>query len=819
MHITDIVCQWRHYPSVSSLDDNSEELAKHLAYDELLHGSLQYYGKRYHYVCIINAIGSLRILADEIGFGKDYEEKIATFEKKIGESSYLCPGDKEYIYRHLNGYISSLVALAKVNPPQKIKDAVAQMMECLDGDVGTAITTIKYIYEQCALDSTDELTANINKEIFYATSQICHTLLINYISESDKESKASAETDPRLDEYYYILQKTEYGKYFPSPQFSYLDGSDSIKKDVSNLVSLLNKKLTISSIIQQLGAANAAEKKHEISPLRCFTNNIRYWCGMPIETEYQAPSKILPNIVGNNDNNFIMAELTEYFYLNGLFNKQIDISTLWENDKVYIKSFEDILWLEFKSDRSKQPVSLKTLIEHNFTGKLPDRHLIIAIKNTSDNIIVHHLDRAWINDNNIVFNQIENKKIYLAKKAFERKYELHLKMNYDNLALRLIYAIKHHDNETIHEFLQCENLTTEMCHHAMFAAIYCGATNAVIDLLTIIGNKFNFILFHGLPFLLHAASVDHPEILSAILSHEKKYKNYRTEDGASALMVAVSNNRLKNINFLLLDAGIDVNKKDKEGNTALMLAVRASNLEVIDSLLAHQPINIYLTNNEGESALSLAVRSGNFNIVKSVIGKTHKNELYRNDYTSLLNALNQSNEMIAKFVLENAPPPDINQKDSNGGTILSKAICGHFDFVKSLLERDDIDINIKDGFGRSALINHCINYIWANDISDSEYFEILDMLLKNVNLDINTQDHEGKTALHYAMTSYKYITKVRYYKTVESLLTHPNIRLDLKDNENHSALDIVKTENDQKVNTMIVMKRNISSPAVYNASM
>ena len=104
-----------------------------------------------------------------------------------------------------------------------------------------------------------------------------------------------------------------------------------------------------------------------------------------------------------------------------------------------------------------------------------------------------------------------------------------------------------------------------------------------------------------------------------------------------------------------------------------------------------------------------------------------------------ININNKLEDIIRSIDLYLKNDNDINVQDSNGNTLLMKAISiGYYDLSDYLID-NNADISITNKNGENALI------LSAN------YPYIMYLLINN-NADINLADNNGKTALHYACT-------------------------------------------------------------------
>ncbi|XP_003373344.1 ankyrin repeat-containing domain protein [Trichinella spiralis] len=86
-----------------------------------------------------------------------------------------------------------------------------------------------------------------------------------------------------------------------------------------------------------------------------------------------------------------------------------------------------------------------------------------------------------------------------------------------------------------------------------------------------------------------------------------------TQHGQTALMLAVSQNKLESVK-LLLEAGANVNLQDEDGSTALMCAAEHGHKDVVRLLLDVPEIDATMVDQDGSTALSVAVDNGHKNI-------------------------------------------------------------------------------------------------------------------------------------------------------------------------------------------------------------
>ena len=162
---------------------------------------------------------------------------------------------------------------------------------------------------------------------------------------------------------------------------------------------------------------------------------------------------------------------------------------------------------------------------------------------------------------------------------------------------------------------------------------------------------------------------------------------------------------LESIKFLI-EKGADLNSKDYNGNTVLHLASDSSFLEVIKILIKNKA-NVNIKNKKEESPLHYAVRTG---------------------------AL----ESISLLIDAGA---DINSQNKKGETAL---MIQNDLKITELLLKNNVDVNIKDNSGQTAL-HHSIK---------KEKSEVISLLLEK-GADVNIQDNKGSTPLHKVLSLYE----------------------------------------------------------------
>lgn len=114
---------------------------------------------------------------------------------------------------------------------------------------------------------------------------------------------------------------------------------------------------------------------------------------------------------------------------------------------------------------------------------------------------------------------------------------------------------------------------------------------------------------------------------------------------------------------------------------------------------------------------------------------------------------------------------DINNNIHDLPILIFFTVAGEEDIVKLLVEREDININIKCKYGATALM-------YAAKFGK---IEIVKLLLNHPKININIQDNDvGNTALMHASVN-------NYIKIVELLLEREDININNQDNRGYSA--------------------------------
>jgi ankyrin repeat protein len=196
---------------------------------------------------------------------------------------------------------------------------------------------------------------------------------------------------------------------------------------------------------------------------------------------------------------------------------------------------------------------------------------------------------------------------------------------------------------------------------------------------------------------------------------------------------------------LLLEKGADVNVKvGGYGYTPLLLAVQEGSIGVLKVLLEHG-VDI---NAKGYdmTALVCAAQHEQWEIVRMLLQEDDIDiNLKSTDGKTLLSSVIENGEMEVLEILLERDDVEIDSKEDDGSTpLLLAAYHARKDMVERLLEKG-ADANTQDKLGRTPLMRSILSN------SSTPDNEIMKLLLAQPNIDVNLKDEKGNSALSLAM--------------------------------------------------------------------
>jgi ankyrin repeat protein len=158
----------------------------------------------------------------------------------------------------------------------------------------------------------------------------------------------------------------------------------------------------------------------------------------------------------------------------------------------------------------------------------------------------------------------------------------------------------------------------------------------------------------------------------------------------------------KELFYILLSAGADVNAKNKEDDTPLHIAVKGDQVEIVKTLL-NAKASTTATNKDGDKPLHIAAKNGNQKIVNLLLQKetsasvADKGYIYR---TPLHWAAIGNNQEVIKALIQKGDTHLIDQQDQDGRTALHLAASKDYVKMVDILLTNGADKNIKDKHGK-----------------------------------------------------------------------------------------------------------------------
>jgi ankyrin repeat protein len=274
----------------------------------------------------------------------------------------------------------------------------------------------------------------------------------------------------------------------------------------------------------------------------------------------------------------------------------------------------------------------------------------------------------------------------------------------------------------------------------------------VMEYLFSKGAKANVVDSHGATPLTFAAGSGQPniQVYDIFAAHGVNLKKEVNQDGANALLLAVSNDKDLTLTNYFISKGLDIKSTDAAGNNAFSYAARSGNIELMKTLLQKGvPVN--------QNALLMAAQSGgrrgpgggasganlavyqyleSLNIKPTVTGKGGENVLHY-----LVRKQNQG-EIIQHFI---AAGVDVNKIDEDGNTPFMYAAASNRDTaVMAMLLPKVKNINLPNQKGVTALAMA----VQSNSPDVVQY-------LLNKGASVNITDHSGNNLGYYLVQSYR----------------------------------------------------------------
>ncbi len=255
----------------------------------------------------------------------------------------------------------------------------------------------------------------------------------------------------------------------------------------------------------------------------------------------------------------------------------------------------------------------------------------------------------------------------------------------------------------------------------------------------------------------HAIKQNFHEVLEILL---ERFPHVKIE--IEFLLDAVRKNSIESLNILLRDETIEINKyiNHDKGSTLLAVAIALNQFDVGMILLQDPRIDLnvgYSNANPVPDAYAwmkgvFKSENPNLDLVKSIIGSSdidiHLGSKF-NDNSLLIWSIEKNQVEFFDFIL-NSRSHNINffaENNKNSALIAAVKSNNHY-FLSELLNHPDIDLNLEDNAGKTALAY----------ATESQSVEIFKMLLDHPQLNINKTD----SYLHFSVIMNTLIQQKKY---------------------------------------------------------
>ncbi|WP_128895842.1 ankyrin repeat domain-containing protein [Longirhabdus pacifica] len=344
-----------------------------------------------------------------------------------------------------------------------------------------------------------------------------------------------------------------------------------------------------------------------------------------------------------------------------------------------------------------------------------------------------------------IFYKVIEALIFEDEEALQKLLESGLDINEVNKNgdMLLHFAVNVLDAKAFERLLNIENINVDVPNEEMETPLMLASKQGYADKVeTLIrfGADVNY-RNNDTSVLEHAIKDSHPNVVTVLIEGNVDV-NVQDNDGETALMIAA--NRNEEIVKILLEANADVNVQNNKGKTAIMFAAEEKEEQIVQSLIeANADVNVQ--DNDGETALIYALKNsyalnemnkgliahllqaGADSTITTVDGYSavdlairHMNK-YRDKeillwmydenfqfsseeqaYYDAVYALVQADSGAVQEIIDTGFDPNISHR--NGDTLLNIAVHLGKEAVELLLNVDEIDVNVQDSKGITALM-------------------------------------------------------------------------------------------------------------------
>ena len=249
--------------------------------------------------------------------------------------------------------------------------------------------------------------------------------------------------------------------------------------------------------------------------------------------------------------------------------------------------------------------------------------------------------------------------------------------------------------------------------------------------------------------------------LKMVLDKTNDEKNmllsYIKNGNITDIYLAVKNNDLNSVRYLIEFGGIDPNETNVKYSSLLHLSCYLGYLPIVKYLIEHAHANKEQRNSSGDTPIYHAASKGHLDIVQYLVEQQNVNlENRSNDGKTVLSLACSNGQLeIAKYLIEKCHCSFL-IKDQNGDTPLHRAcFFNRINIVRYLIEEQKCPFDLRANDGKT-----CLHLAAVHGSVD-----VLRYLLETHNADVNAVDENGDTPLHRAAENEK-------YDSVKILLEH-----------------------------------------------
>ena len=238
---------------------------------------------------------------------------------------------------------------------------------------------------------------------------------------------------------------------------------------------------------------------------------------------------------------------------------------------------------------------------------------------------------------------------------------------------------------------------------------------------------------------------DNLDVVKYLVEEQNGDLDSKDEQGYTPLNVSTSFGSLAIVKYLIEEKKCSPTSPGYLGRTPLHNAcINDDNLAVVKYLAEEQDVDLIAEDERGDTPLNVAASSGSLGIMKYLIEEKKCNPACAGYlFGTLLHSAceNSDNLAVVKYLIEKQGV-DLNVKDKQGNTPLNVAAsCGSLAIVKYLITRRNCSPVCPGFLCRTPLHNAC---------EKDGNLDMVKYLVEKQEVDLNIKDAEGNTSMHVA---------------------------------------------------------------------